>query len=485
MSISFTNIDFAYDEERKSVLKDFSGEFSQDRLTILTGVSGCGKSTLLYLAAGLYPHNGGTLRSGSILVEGKSPEALSPRERYRLVGMMFQNPRLQFCMDTVKNELIFCLENLREEPAAMDERIDEALAFCGISHLKERQLSTLSGGECQKVMLACILLGNPRWLLLDEPFANIDNASARDIAAKLAKWKASHQVGILVVDHRLDNWLAVADEVRIMENGQLLPESISLRPLDTAQLEAHGIIVPGSPYLPNKSTAKASLSSPASTPVLELSDISVSYGKGKEKKTVLSGVNAAFTAGGIYAIVGESGCGKSSLFQAMSGILPYTGKILLQGVDMKKRRKNAAGHLGFVTQNPQDQFVGGNVRDEIELSLKGKQHKEEISKEILQNIRLWRYREVSPYLLSQGQQRRLGVAALMAYDCVALICDEPTYAQDRISTMAIMDALCKQAREQGAVVIFSTHDPQLAKDYADEIYRLEGGKLYASMESGL
>jgi energy-coupling factor transport system ATP-binding protein len=166
-------------------------------------------------------------------------------------------------------------------------------------------------------------------------------------------------------------------------------------------------------------------------------------------------------------------------------VIPYSGSVRLQGVDLKKRGSKSAGHMGFVTQNPQDQFVGGNVRDEIELSLKGKPDKSEISKEILQGIRLWRYREVSPYLLSQGQQRRLGVAALMAYDCIALICDEPTYAQDRISIIAIMDALCRQAREFGAVVIFSTHDPQLAKDYADQIYRLEGGKLYADMESGL
>jgi energy-coupling factor transport system ATP-binding protein len=73
----------------------------------------------------------------------------------------------------------------------------------------------------------------------------------------------------------------------------------------------------------------------------------------------------------------------------------------------------------------------------------------------------------------------------MAYDCRVLVCDEPTYAQDRISTMAIMDALCRQAREHDVAVIFSTHDLQLARDYADEIYRLEGGHLNAKMESGM
>jgi energy-coupling factor transport system ATP-binding protein len=479
MSIRFTDINFTYEEDRKNILTDFSAEFDQDKITILTGVSGCGKSTLLYLAAGLYPHNGGILRSGSILVEEKDPEQFTPNDRYRLVGMMFQNPRLQFCMDTVKNELIFCLENLKEDPDTMDARIEEALAFCGISHLKERNLSTLSGGECQKVMLACITLSRPQWLLLDEPFANIDNASARDIAAKLFEWKQNSHLGILVVDHRLDNWISVADEVRIMENGQLLPEKMSMKQLDPDQLESHGIIVPGRSYLTEKRHYELG------EPVLQLSDVSVHYGKGKEKKEIITNANATFCAGGIYAIVGESGSGKSSLFHALSGVIPYSGSVRLQGVDLKKIGKKSDSHMGFVTQNPQDQFVGGNVRDEIELSLKGRPDHAEISKEILQGIRLWRYREVSPYLLSQGQQRRLGVAALMAYHCIALICDEPTYAQDRISTIAIMDALCKQAREHGAVVIFSTHDPQLAKDYADQIYRLEGGKLYADMESCL
>jgi energy-coupling factor transport system ATP-binding protein len=479
MSIRFDRVEFAYDEERKSIIRDFSAEFEQEKITILTGVSGCGKSTLLYLAAGLYPHNGGILRSGSVFVEGENPEDKHPGERCRMVGMMFQNPRLQFCMDTVKNELIFCLENLQIEPEKMDAMIDEALDFCGILHLKERTLTSLSGGECQKVMLACITLSSPKWLLLDEPFANIDNTSAREIAAKLAEWKKKTSAGILVVDHRLDNWMSVADEVCIMEDGQLLPVKLDMKKLDLDVLEEHGIIIPGRSYpvTIEKKTPKA--------PVLELQGVSVGYGKKNARKEVIQNATATFKKGGIYAIVGESGCGKSSLFHALSGVVPYSGKILLEGQDIKKIQKKNVGHMGFVTQNPQDQFVGGNVRDEIELSLKGKDNVSELSEEILRGIRLWRYREVSPYLLSQGQQRRLGVAALMAYDCRVLVCDEPTYAQDRISTMAIMDALCRQAREHDVAVIFSTHDLQLARDYADEIYRLEGGHLNAKMESGM
>ena len=121
--------------------------------------------------------------------------------------------------------------------------------------------------------------------------------------------------------------------------------------------------------------------------------------------------------------------------------------------------------------------MSDTVREEILVGLKGQPDAEAKTEEILRGIKLWRYRDISPYMLSQGQQRRLGVAALMAYPCKALVCDEPTYAQDRNNTAAIMDALCRQAREHGVALIFSTHDRQLAKDYADQILELKGGGL--------
>ena len=388
---------------------------------------------------------------------------------------MFQNPELQFCMDTVKNELVFCLENICTAPEAIEKTIDQALDFCEIRHLKDRTLLSLSGGERQKVMLACITALCPRWLLLDEPFANIDNEAARAIAGKLKELHQKFHMGILAVDHRLDNWLSIADEVRVLENGTLLPGAINPAAFDEKILESHGIIVPGRSYRP-----KLSLSEPGET-ILELKDVSLSYGE----QDILKSVTASFCRGIIYAVVGESGCGKSSLFGALSGLHKYRGTILFQGKDLKKHRKKLAGRIGFVTQNPQDQFVGGTVRQEILTSLKGNPKAADISEEILRGIRLWRYRDVSPYLLSQGQQRRLGVAALMAYDCQVLVCDEPTYAQDRINTMAIMESLCQQARLHHAALIFSTHDRQLAKDYADEILQLKGGVLHAFSEPGM
>lgn len=473
MSIRFDHLTFSYFEDRKPVLGEITAEFDAGEVTVLTGASGCGKSTLLYLAAGVYPHAAGVVQGGAVTVDGVEPGTLSPPERCRLVSMMFQNPELQFCMDTVEHELIFCLENLQTDPADMPRQVEEALAFCGITHLKERTLLSLSGGERQKVMLSCLVLLSPKWLLLDEPFANIDDGAARDIAAALGRLHRERGIGILAVDHRLDNWLDVADTVRVMDGGNLLPEGLDARALDREKLESLGVIVPGGSYAPQLPPAH-----PGEV-VLELRDLTLRYGK----REVLHGISASFRRGCIYAVLGESGCGKSSLFSALSGVSRYGGQALLSGRELRRLGRRDLGAIGFVTQNPQDQFVGGTVRGEILASLRKDPQADQTSERVLRSIGLWRYRDISPYLLSQGQQRRLGVAALMAYDCKCLVCDEPTYAQDRRNTMAVMDALCRQARERNVALIFSTHDAQLAADYADVIFRLEGGKLRAVAES--
>ena len=119
------------------------------------------------------------MREGTVTVDGQNPAQLPPPEKCAVIGMMFQNPELQFCMDTVENELIFCLENRCVPPEEIPARVDDALKFCGISPLRHRTLLSLSGGERQKVMLACTVALQSKWLLLDEPFANVMNRARR------------------------------------------------------------------------------------------------------------------------------------------------------------------------------------------------------------------------------------------------------------------------------------------------------------------
>lgn len=455
MNISASHLSFAYDEQGPLILKDLSCEFKQEDITLLDGNTGEGKSTFLYLAAGLYPHYAGVLKEGTVLVDGKDPGKMDPSERCHYVGMMFQNPDLQFCMDTVRNEMIFCLENLQEKKENFEQKIKEALAFCGISHLENRKLMILSGGEKQKTALACLWLLRPKWLLLDESFASIDQASRHDLVQKLMQMHRQYGTGIVAVDHHPENWLGAATSVCHMRNGQIFPGNLQ---------DLNPELVP---YMAD--TGRNHIGDV----VLQMQDVSVWHQD--EQHPVIDHVNLTLRQGGSYAILGESGSGKSTLFGAVFGLYPYHGKILFPDKEIKKMRRHLAGQIGMITQSPQDQFIGGTVRDEIEAGM-NKDNNDDAQK-ILREIHLWKYRDVSPYLLSQGQQRRLGAAAMMNSRCRLLLCDEPTCAQDPQSAYTIMTNLLQEARAKHIALVFSTHEQELAKVFADEIWMIKDHTL--------
>lgn len=473
--LEFQDVSFGYSQSGKnSIVQRLTATFEAGQITVLTGPSGCGKSTVLYLAAGIYPQNAGVLKTGKILIDDQNIGEMPPEKRCTMVGMMFQNPDLQFCMDTVENEILFCLGNIGTPRNEMEEITRRALEFCGIIHLKKRLLHSLSGGEKQKAMLASLVALRPRWLLLDEPFANIDEASAADLVQKVAKLH-EEGIGILVVDHRLDYWLPVADEIRLMDAEKGI-SSRGYRPQDltSEMLVPMGILPPDQHY---RSSSAIKTQEPSKT-VLELNQLSVDWGG----KSVLDQVSFQFQQGKVYGIMGASGSGKSTLFGAVQGLFKYKGEILLNGEKNRRHNRRKAGSMGFVTQNPMDQFVADTVLKEIEVSVHNRDRKAREDsygdvERILREIGLWGYRNFSPYMLSQGQQRRLGVAALLNYDCQVLFCDEPTYAQDWKHTVAVMDSLLEKTKERGMTLIFSTHDSKLVIDYADVILQLKEGKL--------
>ncbi len=457
--IELTQLRFSYAHSGKPpALDGIDLCVTPGEIAVLTGPSGSGKSSALYLAAGIYPHHAGVLLGGSVRVCGEDPALLAPDRRTRLVGMMFQNPDLQFCMDTVENELAFCLENIGAPPERIASAIPDALDFCRIGHLRSRRLNSLSGGEKQRAMLACLVAIRPDFLLLDEPFANLDDDAAEALAHALARMRNAFGTGILAVDHRLNHWMGITDRVwRMSENGLCPLEAGQLAP---QALDALGVIGPGTRYRER-----------CSRPAAKEATLCLRGVRTRSGHVLASGMDASFARGRAYAILGKSGCGKSTLLRMLAGFEPHRGEILLDGRLLKRRWP--VGRVGLVTQSPQDQFVSDSVLGEIRASGMD----ERAAERLLAGIALQSKRRLSPYLLSQGQQRRLGVAAMLACGCEVLLADEPSYAQDLQNTRALMDALSAEV-DRGVTLIFTTHDRQLARDYADQIYALEGGRLH-------
>lgn len=473
---------------KRNILDHVSLTVKEGGVTLLMGSSGCGKSTLAAVAAGLYPENGGTLEHGEIRLFGKPLSQMDPQQRAAELTVMLQNPELQFCMDTLRKEMRFCMENLRVAPEEMDRRIEQAAARLGLSALLDQRLYTLSGGEKQKAALACLYVMESRCLLLDECFANIDRGAALELLDLIRRMNREGRT-VIAIDHRADLWLDIADEIILLgEGGKVLARGINRENLEEYRplFEQQGLFYPGA-------SARAVGRRPLGAPLLRFEELSVPRGavgkkrfgkKVPEPPLLLSGANATFPRGSMTAVLGPSGSGKTTCFLAALKQHPYTGRIFFDGQELGELRPRALyRQIGIVFQNPANQFISQNVLEEICASLKvwGSRSEEaelrQQAVELLESFGLGRYQRYSPYMLSQGQQRRLAVLAVLVGGQKLLLLDEPTYGQDDRSTASIMNLLRRKMEAEGLTVIFITHDRQLAAAWADKVYELHEHRL--------
>lgn len=495
MALQLRDAVFRYLENGKRNILDHTDlDVAAGTLTVIMGGSGCGKSTLAAVAAGLYPENGGFLQGGDIRLFGHDLKELDPQKRAAYLTVLFQNPDLQFCMDTLRAEMRFCLENICVPACEMDKRIETAAAELQIADLLDRTLTTLSGGEKQKAALACLYLLESRCILLDECFANLDEAEAKRLLPMLVKMKAEGRT-LIAIDHKADLWLDYADEFILLQEGcHIAARGINRQNLTQhrADFDALGLFYPLA-SAPCHTKGKAD-----NAPILQFRGVSIRKGlpqKRKWKREVydtpflLQNADADFPAGAMTAVLGASGIGKTTTFLSVLRQHPYNGQILLQGQDIAQSKpRELYRQIGIVFQNPANQFVTQNVEDEVCVGLRLWQPDlpEDVcrrkAEELLELYGLKRQRKYSPYMLSQGQQRRLAVLSVLAGGQKLLLLDEPTYGQDAKSVDAIMGHLRQKVEQEGLTVIFITHDKALAKQWADKIYHLENAALTESEE---
>ena len=200
---------------------------------------------------------------------------------------------------------------------------------------------------------------------------------------------------------------------------------------------------------------------------------------------MLDGVSLDLHRGALLAIAGANGAGKTTLASLLSGVLkPPKGTVTLGGMDVATMREDdLTGRVGYVFQNPEHQFVADSVHNELAFSLvqrKGRQSlapvQEQLVKEWLERFGLLTYAERNPFSLSQGEKRRLSVAAMLVRGQEVVILDEPSFGQDEAQTDRLMATL-QQLRDEGRTVVMVTHDMSLVAEYATAVVVLVGGRV--------
>lgn len=237
-------LSFTYPDAPRKAVSEFDLEVGEGEVVVLAGPSGCGKSTLLRAVNGLIPHMYSGTYVGDVRVDGVSVKDSGMRDLAQKVGFLFQNPENQIFMFTVERDVAFGLENLGVPRAEMRSRVDEAIALMGIGDLALRAPHELSDGQKQRVALAGVLAMRPRLVILDEPTSLLDPKTAAELVGLVGKLRKDLGTTFLVVEHRLDLLVKIADRLVVMNEGGKALEGTPSEVLFGDEAERYGVSVP-------------------------------------------------------------------------------------------------------------------------------------------------------------------------------------------------------------------------------------------------
>lgn len=432
------------------------GEF-----VLLTGPTGSGKSTLLRLAGGLLARHGSGEVLGTVRLDEDDPATLSPAARCVRVGFVGQSPRRQVVTGRVGDEVAFGLESAGWEAERARARVSEMLHVVGLPYALDRSTEALSGGELQRLMVACALAGGASLLLLDEPLAHLDPVGARDLVILLARL-AQEGTAVLLVEHRLPALLEAVSRVVVMNHGEVVSDRRH-GDLDIALIRSLGLRLPR-PADPSEWSGGSSRADHCPREIARLEGVSFSY-PGEDTEALVE-LTATVYEGDRIAILGGNGAGKSTLISCLTGAVGSPGV-------------STTGRCAWVPQDPDLSLFCETTEAELayapgESRIKGKEAAE-LVRRAAEAMSVTDLLSAAPHALSRGQRLRVAVAAALTCRPELLLLDEPTAGQDRNQVERMMDALRVECGPKA--LLFATHDIDLAFRYANRIWLLERGRV--------
>lgn len=514
-AIEVRGLHFAYPGAEAPVFEGLDWRVPQGAFALLVGGTGSGKSTLLSL---LKPEISPTGEcTGEMRVLGESVADMDVRASAERVGYVFQDPENQIVCETVWHEMAFGLENLGMSRDEMRRRVAETSYFFGLEDWLHRDTDTLSGGRKQLLSLAAVLALRPRVLLLDEPTSQLDPVAEKNFLHALFRVNRELGCTVVVATHQPRPMLEYATCAYRIEGGSVR-EAADIASLGHRE-ELFSDEMPGwggsrrakngifsnvggqqGSFDPRAGAAGAKRGLKSGKSAEFEAQIQPQDGSGAPTRAggcrifpkmhagsattlarswfrydrtsgwVLRGLDAAFSAGAVHAIVGGNGCGKSTLLS----VLAKTVKL------QRGRMERAAGSAALLPQNPKALLVAETVHDELMEWASTCGYDEAMAQERAASLGLAGLGDRHPYDLSGGQRQLLALAKLLLIGPELLLLDEPTKGLDLVSRRIIARALRDHA-QAGGTVIMATHDLDFAEQVADDIAMMFDGEV-ACME---
>ena len=472
----------------------------------LVGESGSGKSITALSVLQLLPA-AASMQAQSITLQNQDlltiPEIEFCKLRGRRIGFIFQDPMSSLNpVMTIGQQVAEVLDiHFQLSAEEVRQRVLELLAQVEIPD-PERRIQEyphqLSGGQRQRVMIAIALAGKPDLLIADEPTTALDVTIQAQILELLKKLQRETGMALWLISHDLALVSNIADRIAVMQNGKIVETANTQEFFRQAQ---HPYSLKLLAALP-KMDSCIGKQPQTNAPLLKVENFKVYYPirKGIFKRVVdyvkaVDGVDFELRAGSTLALVGESGCGKTSMGKGLLNLIPSeAGKVLLNGADMTQlqgeilRRKRAEMQIvfqdPFAAMNPR-MLVGDIIAEGITALRPDTptDEKQQRVAELLQQVDLpaesaLRY----PHEFSGGQRQRICIARALAVEPKLIICDEPTSALDVSVQSQIIELLKNLQKQQGLSYLLITHNLGVVAEMADEVAVMYQGKI---VEHGL
>lgn len=525
-SIVIKDVKFSYDiteedseKAPRLALDGISVTIEKGSYTAILGSNGSGKSTLAKIIDILEVPD-----SGKVVIFGKdaSDDNLFWDIRAHCC-CVFQNPDNQIVGTIVEEDVAFGPENLGVPNPELRERVDQALKDVGLYEYRHRETTALSGGQKQKLAIAGALAMQPDILILDEATAMLDPSSRDDFLTLVEKMRVEKGLTLITITHDMTEALR-CDKLVIVNKGKAVmegrPEEIFLsdnlwdyglkRPVkfnfafEIAKLTGSTLTKED---LRSDESLISALTAMLKKPGIKIPEISKETKKQDEKDIIMSvkglsytydgndakaieDINLDIRRGEVLGIVGESGCGKTTLISHMNAIFrPSVGDIIIHTKDgdlscrNKKDTMKIRQNVGLVFQYPEYQLFEETVYKDICYGLKKmgiektKMHKMAYDAALMVGLSDDEINS-SPFELSGGQKRRAAMAGVLAMQPGILVLDEPASGLDPRGRQE-MFAIIKKLRDSGTTIILVSHNMDEAAVNCDRICLIDHGKIKA------
>jgi len=489
------------DGEEVPIVKGVSFDIHKGEVVALIGESGSGKTTIS-LATLAYTKPGLYFAGGECQLFGNDVISMQPLEQRELrggnVAYLAQSAAATFNPAITINEQVTeaaVLHGRLNQEQANERAIElyHALELPDADRIGYRYPHQVSGGQLQRLMAAMALCGKPDLMVLDEPTTALDVTTQIEVLKAFKKVIREENSAAVYVTHDLAVVAQVADHIVVLYSGEVMEQGSADQIINNPQHAYTKRLMAAVRPIPEAGMGvEVSGEHDRVVDNIEVKDMTAGYGgivDGEPVIPILKDINVSVKNGHVVGVIGESGCGKSTMARVMAGMLPPAkGDIILDGKKLEgalgDRKLEELQKVQFVFQmadtalNPK-QLIGNIIGRPLEFyhGLKGREKHAKVS-EILEMVELPpAFANRYPMELSGGQKQRINLARSLAANPEVMLCDEVTSALDSIVGANVIKLLTSLRDKTGVSFVFISHDLSTVASFADEIVVLYAGRV--------